>query len=160
MTCSIIWQGNPISVVKPFATKNCALCAKERIAALKQFRSNPQLLINSNNLICGACKHRPRFHRYVKQTTPSTDESINDERASCQRASCATYRQDPCTLLHERLPADSARSQTMQRHWDDLKSIAQQELTLSIFHAMRSLIRLVFITSHLAHYSTMTSLDL
>jgi len=44
----------------------------------------------------------------------------------CQRASCATYGQDPYTLLHERLSADSARSQTMQRHWDDLKSIAQQ----------------------------------
>jgi len=34
----------------------------------------------------------------------------------CQRASCATCRRDPCTLLHERLSADSARSQTMQRH--------------------------------------------
>jgi len=48
----------------------------------------------------------------------------------------------------------------MQRHWDDLKRIAQQELTLSIFHTIRSLIRLVFITSHLVYYSTMTSLDL
>jgi len=35
---------------------------------------------------------------------------------SCQRASCATYGRDPCTLLHERLSTDSARSQTMQRH--------------------------------------------
>jgi len=34
----------------------------------------------------------------------------------CQRASCATYRRDPSTLLHERLSTDSARSQTMQRH--------------------------------------------
>jgi len=79
---------------------------------------------------------------------------------TCQRASCATFRRDPYTLLHERLPTDSARSRTMQRHWDDLKSIAQQELTLSIFHTMLSLIRLVFITSHLVYYSTMTSLDL
>jgi len=36
ITCSIIRQGNPISVVKTSATKNCALCAKERIAILKQ----------------------------------------------------------------------------------------------------------------------------
>jgi len=35
----------------------------------------------------------------------------------CQRASCATYGRDPCTLLHERLSTDSARSRTMQRHW-------------------------------------------
>jgi len=54
MTCSIFWQGNPISVVKTFATKNCALCAKERLEILKQSRSNPQLLVNSNNEICGA----------------------------------------------------------------------------------------------------------
>mgnify|MGYP000461385916 CR=1 FL=1 len=82
ITCSIIWQGNPISVVKTFATKNCALCAKERTAILKLSKLNPQLLINSNNEIYGACRHRPKFHRYGKQTTPSTDESINDERAS------------------------------------------------------------------------------
>jgi len=82
MTCNIIWQGNPISVVKTVATKNCALCAKERIAVLKQSRSNAQFLINSNN---GACRHRPHFHMYVKQTTPGTDESIHDERASPTR---------------------------------------------------------------------------
>jgi len=42
--------------------------------------------------------------------------SGNDNRNNCQRASCATYGRDPCTLLHERLSTDSARSQTMQRH--------------------------------------------
>jgi len=82
ITCSIIWQGNPISVVKTFATKNCALCAKERTAILKQSKLNPQLLVNSNNEIYGACRHRPKFHRHGKQTTPSTDESINDERVN------------------------------------------------------------------------------
>jgi len=35
---------------------------------------------------------------------------------NCQRASCATYGRDPCTLLHERLSTDSARSRMMQRH--------------------------------------------
>jgi len=35
ITCNIIWQGNPISAVKTFTTKNCSLCAKERIAILK-----------------------------------------------------------------------------------------------------------------------------
>jgi len=80
ITCSII--GKPISAVNTFATKKCALCAKERIAILKQSRSNPHLLINSNNEIYGACRYRPHFHRYAKQTTPNTDESINDERAS------------------------------------------------------------------------------
>jgi len=82
ITCSIVLQGNPISAVKTFATQNYALCAKERIAICKQSRSNPQLFINSNNEICGACRHRPRFNRWVKQTTPNTHKSINDERAS------------------------------------------------------------------------------
>jgi len=29
ITCSIIWQGNPISAVKTFATKNRALCVRD-----------------------------------------------------------------------------------------------------------------------------------
>jgi len=44
-------------------------------------RSNPQLLVNSNNEMYNACRHNPRFHRDVKQTTPSTDQSISDERS-------------------------------------------------------------------------------
>jgi len=59
ITCNIIWQGNPISAVKTFATKNCALCANERIAIPKQSRSNPQLFINSNNEIYGAWTQTP-----------------------------------------------------------------------------------------------------
>jgi len=78
ITCSIIWQGNPISVIKTFATKNCALCAKKRIAILKQSTSNQQLLINSNSKVHGVCRHRPHFHRHVKQITPITNGSSND----------------------------------------------------------------------------------
>ena len=48
----------------------------------------------------------------------------------------------------------------MQRYWDDLTRIAQQELTLSTHHNIHSLIRLVFIASHRVCYLTMTSLDL
>ena len=69
-------------VVKKIAAKNCPLCAKARTAILKQSRSNPHLLINSNNEIHNVCRHRTRFHRYAKQATPSTDEIINEERAS------------------------------------------------------------------------------
>jgi len=78
----------------------------------------------------------------------------------CQRASCATCGRDPHTLHHEWLSTDETRSRTMQRHWDDLKRLTQQELTLSTFHTMRSLIGLAFIASHLVCHSTMTSLDL
>jgi len=102
ITCSIIWQGNPISVVKTFATKNSALCAKERIAILKQSRSNPQLLINSKNKINRACGHRPRFHRHAKQTTPSADGSINDERASPTHKVTTDFTKEPAQ--HTKLP--------------------------------------------------------
>jgi len=80
--------------------------------------------------------------------------------ATCQRASCATCGRDPCTLRHERPSADEARSRTMQPHWDDLKRLAQQELALSTFRTVRGPIGLVFVASHLACCSTMTSLDL
>jgi len=93
--------------------------------------------------------------RFIFHMAPTTlhpsDSSLNLTNSgdgwshSCQWASCATYGRDPCTLHHERLSTDEARSWTMQQHWDDLKRVAQQELTLSIFHAARSLIRLVFV---------------
>jgi len=63
ITCSIIWQGNPTSIVKAFATKNCALCAKERIAILKQPKSNPQLScqLQQQNLWCMWTPTNPEF---------------------------------------------------------------------------------------------------
>ena len=79
--CSILWQGNPINVVKTFGTSNCALCNKERIEILKQSKKDPKSLINSCNEIYGACRHHPKFHRY-KSRSPSTDESIEDERVT------------------------------------------------------------------------------
>ena len=75
-------EGTPISAIKTFATKNCAMCDKETIAILKQSRSNPQFHINFNNEICGACRHKPHFHRHAKQTPPNTEESINDKTVS------------------------------------------------------------------------------
>jgi hypothetical protein len=81
INCSILWQGNPINVVKTFGTPNCALCNKERIEILKQSKRDPKSLINSCNEIYGACRHHPKFHRY-KSRSPSTDESIKDERVT------------------------------------------------------------------------------
>jgi len=116
-------EGNLISAVETFATKNCALCAKERLAILKQSRSNPQLLINSNNKICGACRHRPRFHRHAKQTTPSTDESINDEEVSpTHEVATDLTRCNVCTVdvQLEALWGPTKRNQSLfffSEHW-------------------------------------------
>ena len=73
VTHSIVWQGNPISAVKTFGTNHCMLCNKERLEILKLARFKPHLLINSCNEIYGACRHKPKFHRYTKH--PSTDET-------------------------------------------------------------------------------------
>ena len=64
--CSILWQGNPLSTVKTFGTPHCTLCSKERIAILKASRESPQSLINSCSEIYGACRHKPKFHRYTQ----------------------------------------------------------------------------------------------
>jgi hypothetical protein len=79
----ILWQGNPLSCVKTFGTRGCKLCAKERIEILRLVRLEPKKAINKNNEIYGACRHRPRFHKFCRLTDTafaSTDESILDER--------------------------------------------------------------------------------
>ena len=76
---SKLWQGNPISAAKTFATRTCTLCNMERIHIFKQSMTDSTILINSNNEIYGACRHNPKFHRYVSKAT-STDESPEDER--------------------------------------------------------------------------------
>jgi len=50
--CGSLWQGNPIGAVKAVTSKSCSLCAKERTAILKQFVSDPLLLVNPNNETC------------------------------------------------------------------------------------------------------------
>jgi hypothetical protein len=93
ITCKILWQGNPINVVKTFGTPNCALCNRERLEILKHSRKDPESLINSCNKIYGACRHNPKFHRY-KSRYPSTDESNKDERVTL--TDCTTEKNLMC----------------------------------------------------------------
>jgi hypothetical protein len=76
----IVWKGNALNTVKTFGTRGCSLCTQERLEILKAVHKNPKASINAKNEIYGACRHKPRFHRYLKQSTVSTDESIADER--------------------------------------------------------------------------------
>jgi hypothetical protein len=73
----ILWQGDPLSCVKTFGTRNCKLCAKERYAIIKLTRKIPNLAINKCNEVHGACRHKPRFHRFdhSENANSSTDES-------------------------------------------------------------------------------------
>ena len=82
----LLWQGNPMSCVKTFGTRACKLCSKERSAILKLTRKTPHLAINKCNEVYGACRHKPRFHRFNQSQSSdantSTDESIKDERVT------------------------------------------------------------------------------
>jgi hypothetical protein len=73
----ILWQGDPLSCVKTFGTRNCKLCAKERYAIIKLTHETPNLAINKCNEVHGACRHKPRFHRFdhSENANSSTDES-------------------------------------------------------------------------------------
>ena len=95
INCSILWEGNPISAVKTFATPICTLCAKERLETLKQSKKNPGSSINSCHEICGACRHNPKFHRCVK-ADPSTDESLEDERVPTEKVTTEFDLCRPC----------------------------------------------------------------
>ena len=76
----ILWKGNTISHMKKFGTNQCGLCMRERLAILSTMRNdelnNKNLLINASSELYGACRHRTRFHRFMKNITPtpSTDE--------------------------------------------------------------------------------------
>ena len=79
----ILWQGNPISTVKTFGRRCCKLCARERLEILKFEAKEPGLMINKRDEVHGACRHKPRFHRFEPATTiASTDESSKDERVN------------------------------------------------------------------------------
>ena len=69
---------------KTFGTINCALCMKERLEILKFSKNTPHLLINSSTEFYGACRHKPRFHRYL--TTNCTKiHSTDDKETGSER---------------------------------------------------------------------------
>ena len=80
----IIWQGEPLTTIKTFATRGCILCTRERIAIIKAGRKEPEKLINTCSEIYGACRHKPWFHRYQEEgKTISTDDPEKGERVNC-----------------------------------------------------------------------------
>ena len=119
----ILWKGNPINHMKKFGTVNCGLCMKERLAILSAMRddrlNNTKLLINASGELYGACRHRTRFHRFLKNVIPpsadegqSSPEKSEDEdteslpnrqplRALCANTMCAKKLAKKFVLLSE-----------------------------------------------------------
>jgi hypothetical protein len=84
MKVKIIWQGNAISCMKSFGKLNCSLCLHVRIKILRTICEEEWKIINNCNEINGACQHKTRFHRFLKEYTnvknTSTDESNKPEK--------------------------------------------------------------------------------
>ena len=74
----IIWQGKAIPVTKTFGKSDCRLCMRERIAIYQAVKNEKleesKLLINSGSEMYGACRHKPKFHRYIKPLESCADE--------------------------------------------------------------------------------------
>ena len=72
--------------MKTFGKLNCSLCMKERLSIIKALKVDKNLntrnVINSNNEIYGACRHKPKFHRYACLQITSTDEGLKSPERS------------------------------------------------------------------------------
>jgi hypothetical protein len=84
MKVKIIWQGNVISCMKSFGKLNCSLCMRERIEILHTIHQEEWKIKNHCNEIYGACRHKTRFHRFLKEHTnvknTSTDNGNKPEK--------------------------------------------------------------------------------
>ncbi len=78
MTVKVVWQGNMISCMKSFGKLNCSLCMRERIEILRTIRQEEWKIINHCNEIYGACRHKTRFHRFLKEHTNMKNTSTDD----------------------------------------------------------------------------------
>ena len=80
MSSEALWQGKAIGASKTFGTSHCTLCDHERPAILEALDKNPNQLINSCDEIFGSCRHKTKFHRYVRKTDTSADDSMEEEK--------------------------------------------------------------------------------
>ena len=74
----VLWEGNPISCVKSFGKLNCKLCMRERMEILKASREDKENLINSCHEIYGACRHKAKFHRFIKNGNVTNNTNTDD----------------------------------------------------------------------------------
>ena len=68
----ILWEGNPLSVVKTFGTENCRLCAEEKFAIFESNCRNFQHCVNKRSEIYSKCAHNVYFHHFYRGTEEPT----------------------------------------------------------------------------------------
>ena len=118
---SILWKGNSISCNKSFGKLNCSLRMKVRILILKHPSENPNIVINSNLEFYGACRHKPKFHRYAT-TTDQSPERIEYNHANPQNTDT-----NSCTyMLEEQFAAMNINPLAhITKHQQGLREIIQ-----------------------------------
>lgn len=85
----ISWEGNPVSLNKSFGKCACTLCMKEQLKvsecseAKKKFCSSS---IDGNSEMFGACRRKPRFHRFPS----GRNANRNSAEAGCVPSSLIT----------------------------------------------------------------------
>ena len=85
-------QGSPVYYNKSFGELNCSLCMHEQLIIFRHSRRNPTQIINTSTKFYGACRHKPRFHRYPNNyTLLSTD----DKRNSSERVEATGVNNTP-----------------------------------------------------------------
>ena len=96
---SILWQGKAISTMKTFGKLNCQLCMQERLRILQGLetdrKAKTNYLINASSELYGACRHKPKFHRYQICLPISTDEGSLENP---EKSNSKTVTRSPMSL--------------------------------------------------------------
>ena len=77
---------------------------KERLKILEISKENPNLIINSNSEFYGACRHKPKFHRYAITTPlPVLKKNNSSERVGFTMKSSPNFNipLNVCTLIQK-----------------------------------------------------------
>ena len=59
MTFEVLYQGNPLAVVRSFGTKNYKICINQKLLILYASFESPDRLINIHLEIHGSCLYKP-----------------------------------------------------------------------------------------------------
>ena len=74
----ILYEGNPLKMVKTYGSNKCILCMEERLAIFKESCRNKKKIINKRDEIYTTCNHNVYFHHYSKNTEELTGAAKKD----------------------------------------------------------------------------------
>jgi hypothetical protein len=122
MKVKIVWQGNVMSCMKSVGKLNCSLCLRERIEILRTIRQEEWKIMNHCNEIYGACRHKTRFHRFLKEHTNMKNTSTDEgDKPACLDAFAHLPKMS--YVSHVQLEIDKGARCNMQHHQELISSL-------------------------------------